>query len=113
MEWIATSHVVRYFPQYEANKKEKLENQLREVRLEKHNLYKVLSDQRAKSLNSGTNYYYNEREKNNPDECWPPNTILILGDSMINQLDEDRLSESSKKVVKVTSFGGFGINDIY
>ena len=48
-----------------------------------------------------------------PHESWPPNTILILGDSMVNQMDEVWLSRSTKKIVKVRSFGGFGVNDIY
>ena len=44
---------------------------------------------------------------------WPHDTTLIVGDSMINQMDEDRLSNNPKRSVKVRAFGGFGINEIY
>ena len=53
------------------------------------------------------NYYYNQREITNPDELWPPNTVLIIGDSMLNQMDEKRLCVSTKKTVKVS------INEIH
>ena len=40
----------------------------------------------------------------NANEKWPPNTILITGDSMINQMDEKRFSYSVNRNVKVRSF---------
>ena len=60
-----------------------------------------------------TNYHYNQQEITNPEEIWPPNTVLLVGDSMLNQLDQDRLSTSTNKLVKVRSYGGAGINTIY
>ena len=32
---------------------------------------------------------------------------------MVNQMNKVRLTRSTKKIVKVRSFGGFGVNDIY
>ena len=78
------------YKQYERNKKKELDNQLIEVRLQKHNLFQ------------GTQ-----------GDKWPHGTTLIVGDSMINQMDEDRLSNNSKRSVKVRAFGGFRINEIY
>ena len=40
----------------------------------------------------------------NANEKWPPNTILITGDSMINQMDGKRFSYSVNRNVKVRSF---------
>ena len=60
-----------------------------------------------------TNYHYNQQEITNPGEIWPPNTVLLISDSMLNQLDQDRLSTSTNKLVKVRSYGGAGINTIY
>ena len=48
-----------------------------------------------------------------PNEIWPNDAILIIGDSMINQMDEEKLSQSTGKMVKVRAFGGHGVNDIY
>ena len=36
-------------------------------------------------------------------------TVLIVGDSMLNQLDEERMSKASGKQVKVRSFGGANV----
>ena len=44
---------------------------------------------------------YNNQDNVNAHMGWLENTILITGDSMLNQLDEDRLSKSVKKCVKV------------
>ena len=122
-----------YFPNlYKERKKEELDTQLKDIRNEKHNIYNSLKEEKAKDLTAtssntinttyqqnervnhfNTNYHYNEREKIFPNEVWPPNTILILGDSMVNQMDEDRLSASTKKNVKVRSFGGLNTVSIY
>ena len=117
---------------YKERKKAELDTQLKDIRNEKHNIYNSLKEEKAKdptatSFNTinttyqqnervkqfNTNYHYNEREKTFPNEVWPPNTILILGDSMVNQMDEDRLSASTKKNVKVRSFGGLNTVSIY
>ena len=43
---------------------------------------------------------------------WPNNTILIAGDSMINGINEKRISTSFKSV-KVRCFSGAAIDDMY
>ena len=60
-----------------------------------------------------TNYHYHNEDKIEPDKLWPQKTVLIVGDSMVNQLDEERLSKSAKRNVKVRSFGGATINLLY
>ena len=42
---------------------------------------------------------------------WNPNTVLIIGDSMLNGIDESLLSKSAP--VKVRSFSGAVIRDMY
>ena len=60
-----------------------------------------------------TNYYLNDEDKLNPDAKWPDNTILITGDSMINQLDENRLSKSTNRNIKIRSFHGADFDKMY
>ena len=43
---------------------------------------------------------------------WPKNTILIAGDSMINGINEKRISTNFKSV-KVRCFSGATIDDMY
>ena len=43
---------------------------------------------------------------------WPKNTILIAGDSMINGINEKRISANFKSV-KVRCFSGATIDDMY
>ena len=110
------------YKEYELDKKQKLDEQIKEIRQQKHNLFEALNDENQNGDDTennnntpkfATNYHYNERENSNPDEIWPPNTILILGDSMINQMDQVRLSSSTKKSVVIRSFGGAGVNEMY
>ena len=111
--------IQEFYQQYEMdiiennNKKQEIENQLSEVRKQKHKQFKELLEKREKARKPGTNYYKNIQEITDPDEKWPDNTILVLGDSMINQMDEEKLSRSSKKSIKVRAYGGHGVNDIY
>ena len=67
-------------------RKLEIENQLNEIRKQKHNQYKGLLEGKEKARKPGTNYYKNVQEITDPDEQWPINTILLLGDSMINQI---------------------------
>ena len=48
---------------------------------------------------------------NKTSDTWPNGTILIAGDSMFNNIDETRLSKI--KNIKVNSFGGAKINNMY
>ena len=49
---------------------------------------------------------------NNNNHEWPPNTCLIVGDSILNNLDESKLSKRNIPV-KVRSFSGCTIEDMY
>ena len=93
-----------------------------EVRVQKHKLFLGVNGNvnRKDTVNPvitnkmfDTNYHYNQQEITIPGEIWPPNTVLLIGDSMLNQLDQDRLSTSTNKLVKVRSYGGAGINTLY
>ena len=92
---------------------EKLQSQIKEVRQQKHNLFQGLLEEKEKFKMPGTNYHNNIKEITHPNEIWPNDTILIIGDSMVNQMDEEKLSQSTGKMVKVRAFGGYGVNDIY
>ena len=46
------------------------------------------------------------------DHYWPPNTCLVVGDSILNNLDEFKLTKKNK-VVKVRAFPGSPIVDMH
>ena len=103
--------------QFEDDMKENLINQLKSIREEKHHSYQM---ERANDIPQETNeeinnipYQHKGSHNSNPNEKWPPNTILIAGDSMINQMDEQRLSYSVNRSVKVRTFSGANINQMY
>ena len=50
--------------------------------------------------------------ENNDDRQWPKGTICVMGDSIIQSLDERRLSKGGT-TVKVRCFPGENISDIY
>ena len=47
----------------------------------------------------------------NDGHAWPPNTVLIAGDSILNGIEENRLKKNLS--VKVRSFPGSNIDDMY
>ena len=47
----------------------------------------------------------------NDGHAWPPNTVLIAGDSILNCIEENRLKKNLS--VKVRSFPGSNIDDMY
>ena len=60
----------------------------------------------------------NRKEKVNSDEtpgnfkhAWPPGSCLIVGDSILTEIDEKRLARNNK-VVKVRDFRGATIDDL-
>ena len=53
----------------------------------------------------------NEKENTNNKKKWPENTILITGDSILNNIQEDILRK--KFNVKVRPFPGADVNDMY
>ena len=103
--------------QFEDDMKENLINQLKSIREEKHHRYQM---ERVNDIPQETNeeinnisYQHKGSHDSNPNEKWPPNTILIAGDSMINQMDEQRLSHSVNRSVKVRSFSGANVDQMY
>ena len=53
-----------------------------------------------------------ENVYDNESTPWPVNTILIAGDSMINEIDEKRLSKKNSNV-KVRYFNGALVEDMF
>ena len=49
----------------------------------------------------------------NDTHYWPPHTILLASDSMFQNIDERRLSKKKNFTVKVRSFRGSTVNDMY
>ena len=100
-----------------------IDDQLKIIRKEKHQEYllntgckspssentknnkntKQFSDQQAKKEN------INEAEETNKEFHWPSGTCAIVGDSMVNGIDEKRLQKHGN--VKVFYFSGARIND--
>ena len=75
--------------EYGQNKKQLLEEQLKDIRQQKHNLVQEEtqnSNNIVQKVKFGTNYHCNEMETSN-SEIWAPNAILVLKDSMIDQMD--------------------------
>ena len=101
----------------------KLDNQLKTLREEMHNRYLVKRGGNIHPINNihpiKTDLVHEEiirnrgKQNSNTNEKWPPNTILITGVSMINQLDEQRLSNSVNGCIKVRSFPGANIENMY
>ena len=101
-----------------------IDDQLKIIREEKHQEYllntgckspssentknnkntKQFSDQQAKKEN------INEAEETNKEFHWPSGTCAIVGDSMVNGIDEKRLQKHGN--VKVFYFSGARINDM-
>ena len=101
-----------------------IDDQLKMIREEKHQEYllntgckslssentknnkntKQFSDQQAKKEN------INEAEETNKEFHWPSGTCAIVGDSMVNGIDEKRLQKHGN--VKVFYFSGARINDM-
>ena len=91
---------------------------MKEIRREAHEKYQVFTknDITSVTINDNkifdTNYHYHNEDKRHPGEAWPPKTVLVVGDSMLNQLDEVRLSEATDTNVKVRSFGGVNVTTL-
>ena len=90
-------------------KRRSLEDQLKDIRKSKHKLFN--QNHKIHEHNGKENDNLEKIHKNNKVKPWPKNTCLIVGDSMIKGLDKQKLS--SKVNVKVRSFPGAVINDMY
>ena len=81
-----------------------VENQLKEIRKSMHQRY---HNGQRKPNNQ------NQAECKVEDESkWPKNTTLIVGDSMISGIDQQRLLNKGR-IIKVRSFPGAAINDMH
>ena len=80
-----------------------LENQLKEIRQIKHQ-----NDTKEQSTKSSEE----KHPIGNVTHKWSKNATLIAGDSMITGVDETTISRKGR-VVKVRSFSGATIEDIY
>ena len=79
------------------------ENQLKEIRKSPHQRYQ--NSQRKPNNQNQLECKVEDKSK------WRKNTTLIVGDSMISGIDQQRLSVK-RRMVKVRSFPGATINDI-
>ena len=75
--------------------------------------FKIDIPQETNEEINNISYQHKGSHNSIPNEKWPPNTILIAGDSMVNQMDEQRLSYSVNRSVKVRTFSGANINQMY
>ena len=100
------------------NNNQNLDNNVERVRKNAINVESQLKEIR-KSMH--LRYQNSQRKPNNQNqsECkvedkskWRKNTTLIVGDSMISGIDQQRLSVK-ERIVKVRSFPGATINDMY
>ena len=81
-----------------------VENQLKEIRKSLHQRY-----QNGQRKPNNQNQLECKVENNSK---WRKNTVLIVGDSMISGIDQQRLSIKGG-IVKVRLFSGATINDMY
>ena len=81
-----------------------VKNLLKEIRKSLHQRYQ--DDQRKPNNQNQSEYKVENKSK------WCKNTTLIVGDSMISEIDQQRLSVKGR-IVKVRSFPAATINDMY
>ena len=97
---------------------EKLENEIIDAKKWHHQKYQKSKVQKNNSNKNTDNISYTDTDTDNiafPTKSilhkWPKDTVLIIGDSMISEIDEKRLS--SQQNVKMRSFPGASIVDMY
>ena len=83
-----------------------LDNAIETFRRKKHEEYNQLKGIRSIVARKV------QLEKNSSTHKWPKNTLLIISDSIMNQLDEKRLSNRGLDV-KVRAFSGSTVNDMH
>ena len=79
--------------------------QIKEVRENEHIRF-------MNTASNGNNFNVNNSVIIHDDSLWPDRTLCIMGDSIINGLDERRLERNGIKV-KVRCFPGASIIDMY
>ena len=123
----------RYLHAYQVTKismNTNIDKQLKAIREEKHKEYlqntsrksppreNIVIEANEKNDRDETNEQPNDKNevKNKQDErgnqyCWPSGTCAIVGDSMVNGIDEKRLSQKYGNV-KIFHFSGARIEDL-
>ena len=89
----------------EKNVKKKLDEQLADIRKQLHENYNSF-----KSKNELL-HYHKKTPPTTPTQ-WAKGTTLIAGDSMLHEIDENRLSGAKPKSVKVRIFRGATTDDV-
>ena len=101
------SHVAQQQKQ-EKISKAKLDHQLKELRQKYHTVFNATKQQLVQ-LDKGTK---NISLENETHRKWSKNTTLIVGDSIVSGIEENRILRQWRKV-KVKSFPGATIEDMY
>ena len=86
--------------------KNPIENQILDYRIHRHHKYVIELEQDGKK--DSTVSLINEQSN---IQKWPINTLLIVSDSIMNNIEEKRLSKRIN--VKVRAFSGSTISDMY
>ena len=89
----------------EKNVKKKLDEQLADIRKQLHQNYNSFKS------NNELLHYHKKTPPTTPTQ-WAKGTTLIAGDSMLHEIDENRLSGAKPNSVKVRIFRGATIDDM-
>ena len=89
----------------EKNVKKKLDEQLADIRKQLHENYNSFKSK------SELLHYHKKTPPTTPTQ-WAKGTTLIAGDSMLHEIDENRLSGAKPKSVKVRIFRGATTDDV-
>ena len=87
------------------NVKKKVDDQLADVRKQLHENYDSFKS------NNELLHYHNKTPATTPTQ-WAKGTTLIAGDSMLHEIDKNRLSGAKPNSVKVRIFRGATIDDM-
>ena len=86
------------------------------VTISQHNVYlqSINIESAINRHNDITPHSRASRENKSNNHLWPENTCLIVGSSILNNLDENKLNKrGSNLIVKVRAFSGSTIRDMY
>ena len=102
---LSTPQISEEYDQKKKNVKKKLDEQLADVRKQLHENYNSFKS------NNELRHYQNKTPPTTPTQ-WAKETTLIAGDSMLHEIDENRLSGTKPNSVKVRIFQGATIDDM-
>ena len=104
----------------EIERQRNMENQLINIRSMKHNEF-IRMTTGGEDINMKRNEFIDRGIKpsaqmkdvvKDSNNIWPQNTCLIVGDSILNNLEESKLTKKNR-IVKVRAFPGANIDDMY